>query len=463
MLKYSQMLTLCREIVEALQGARVAGFGEAGENRWVLIFNLETAVFRFKQGNGTERLFLCLQPPYCRFHLTGKNWHLRNTPFSQFVAGRIQNASLKEVSLVGNDRILSLQFESVAGSYILLFELFSRSPGAYLLNADWTILSSVKPSAKTVYKPPVKLFDNPSGPEHCTSSQIEKEYLEREQQDQLNTEKKMVLGKLARELKKQKRGFDEMKNGIEEGEKWKQEERDALLLQSFFHLLRPGLSEIVVEDWEQNQALRKIALDPALSPAEQLKLRFKTSRKLKRRLELCTQFFQERKEKIDRLKKTIEEIEAVHDIKELKAFEKTGELPKKERVMQARAAPFRIFSTQAEIFIYAGRNDKENEKLTFSFARGSDLWLHAANYPGSHLIVKMKKGQKIDADSLQDALQLALYFSKARGRDGEEVIVTEQKNVAKARGKKPGQVNIGKHKKVTVRIDTRRLQRLLGS
>src|SRR3972149_8771079 len=211
-LKYSQMLTLCRETAETLQEARVAGFGEVGENRWVLIF---------KHGNGTERLFLCLQPPYCRFHLTGKNWHLRNTPFSQFVAGRIQNASLKEVSLVGNDRILSLQFESVEGSCILLFELFSRSPGAYLLNADWMILSSVKPSAKTVYKPPVKLFDNPSGPEHCTSSQIEKEYLEREQKDQLNTEKKMVLGKLARELKKQKRGFDEMKNGIEEGEKWK--------------------------------------------------------------------------------------------------------------------------------------------------------------------------------------------------------------------------------------------------
>jgi len=447
MLKYAQMSCLRREIAEKLKGAQLTGFGEVGENRWLLVFNL-------------GRLFVCLQPPFCRFHMTLKAWQMRNTSFTQAVLEKILKSTLKEVSLVGNDRILGLQFESAQGSYLLLFELFSRNPGAFLLNADWTIIAAANRSEKSVYQLPVKLFDNEEEPEFCTSLQIEKEYLEREQKDQLNAKKKSLLGQLAKELKKLKRRLEEMQLGVEEGKRWREEEHDALLLQSFFHLLKPGLSEIIVEDWEQNQASRKIALDSARSPAEQLKLRFKISRKLKRRLELSKQFVQETKEKIDQLNKTVERIEAVCDLKELEVFEKTKKLPK-EHIIKGRAAPFRIFSTEAEIFIYVGKNDKENEKLTFSFANGNDLWLHAANFPGSHVIVKMKKGQKIDADSLQDALQLALYFSKAKGRDGEGVVVTEQKNVAKARGKKPGQVNIGKHKTIAVRIDPLRLQRLL--
>ena len=84
-----------------------------------------------------------------------------------------------------------------------------------------------------------------------------------------------------------------------------------------------------------------------------------------------------------------------------------------------------------------GKNNYQNEELTFRFATGGDWWFHAKGIPGSHVIVK-SRGEELPDATFEDAARLAAYYSKGRGNEKVEVDYTEKKNVKKPAGGKPG-------------------------
>ncbi|MGE5196377.1 MAG: hypothetical protein ACM3JI_03500, partial [Anaerolineae bacterium] len=103
-----------------------------------------------------------------------------------------------------------------------------------------------------------------------------------------------------------------------------------------------------------------------------------------------------------------------------------------------------------------------NELLTFSFAKGSDLWLHASHFPGSHVILRVQKQNSPDQESILDAAHIALYYSKAKDLTGEDVTITECKWIKKIKGKKKGEVGLAKHRRLFIKIDSTRLKRLFS-
>ncbi|NJM99439.1 MAG: DUF814 domain-containing protein [Phormidesmis sp. RL_2_1] len=99
----------------------------------------------------------------------------------------------------------------------------------------------------------------------------------------------------------------------------------------------------------------------------------------------------------------------------------------------------------AEVLI--GRNNSQNEQLTFKQASDYDLWLHAQEIPGSHVLLRLSAGEVPTDDTLQLAASLAAYYSRARQSEQVPVVYTEPKNVYKPKGALPGMV-VYKHERV---------------
>lgn len=110
----------------------------------------------------------------------------------------------------------------------------------------------------------------------------------------------------------------------------------------------------------------------------------------------------------------------------------------KKRMKQARSNPMRFVSTDG-FAIYVGRNNRQNEELTFRSARKDDLWLHAQKVHGSHVIIACA-GQSVPDDTVTQAAQLAAYYSEAKGGQNISVDVTSVKQVKKIPGGKTGMV-----------------------
>ncbi len=188
-----------------------------------------------------------------------------------------------------------------------------------------------------------------------------------------------------------------------------------------------------------------IPLDPALSVWENAQHYFKKYQKAKKgQLAIAAQI-KKTKESLDYL----ESIEAMlfnainpDDIKLIQEeWDQAGNkhlkgktAPKKK---EAPAEP-RQFQTPAGHLLLVGRNNLQNDRLTFKTADSSDWWFHTQKIPGSHVILRAKSGVAVDDETLNFACQLAVYFSKARESTKVPVDYTQRKYVKKPPGAKPG-------------------------
>ena len=101
---------------------------------------------------------------------------------------------------------------------------------------------------------------------------------------------------------------------------------------------------------------------------------------------------------------------------------------------------FRRYTTPQGLDLLIGRNNSQNEQLTFKHASDYDLWLHAQEIPGSHVLLRLDAGEVPDDDTLQLAASFAAYYSRARQSDQVPVVYTEPRNVYKPKGALPGMV-----------------------
>ena len=198
------------------------------------------------------------------------------------------------------------------------------------------------------------------------------------------------------------------------------------------------MQEIEVEDWEQNGNKKLLALDPLKDPADQLKRQWRLSQKLRNKLKYSTRF-------AETTAKEIEELEASIA---LALLDQDAQVPqqKPEKVPtppkpKPKSHPFREFKSEKGVSIFIGKGSANNEQLTFSFANGLDLWMHVANHSGCHVV--LRAGKDVDEESLLDALQLTLFFSKVQE---DEITVAECKNLKRVSGAKKGLVQVGKHR-----------------
>ncbi len=247
---------------------------------------------------------------------------------------------------------------------------------------------------------------------------------------------------------------------------------DGELLKASLGALKRGMSEVVVADFFAPEApQRRVELDPRLSPHENVERIFERARKLERsRASVETELEIARRRERDLTALLARAADPASDPAHLEQEAIEGGLlekrqPDSERAKQKEPAPrlpYRAFASSRGGEIRVGRSARDNDALTFRHSKGSDLWLHTADAPGSHVVLVLQKGAAPDSEEMVDAAHLAVHFSPLKGASRARVHVALRKEVHKPRGAKPGLVQLSGGKILDVRMQPERLRRLLG-
>lgn len=249
--------------------------------------------------------------------------------------------------------------------------------------------------------------------------------------------RKIVSTALERNVKK----YDLQLRQLKDTEKREKYKVYGELLHTYGYQAAEGDKSITVENY-YTQEMITIPLDKSLSAMENAKKYFDKYGKLKRTYEALSTLTKETKDEIDHLESVMNALDIAQDETDLKQIKeelvqsgyirfKGGQ--KKEKLL---SRPMHFVSSDG-FDMYVGKNNFQNEEITFQLAQGNDWWFHAKGMPGSHVIVK-SGGKELPDRTFEEAGRLAAYYSKAKGRDKIEIDYVERKHVKKPGGGKPG-------------------------
>ena len=212
------------------------------------------------------------------------------------------------------------------------------------------------------------------------------------------------------------------------------------------HRITKGQTVLRAEDfYDENMAEIDIPISPLLSPHQNAAKFYKDYTKLKNAEKELTRQIELGEQEYDYLRSVLEELDRAatdQELEEIKQELQSGGYVKadsgKRKMKQAKVSPMRFVSTDGYP-IYVGRNNRQNDELTFKLARKDDIWCHASKVHGSHVIISCG-GTNPPDDTVTQAAQLAAFYSENKGGQNIDVDVTPVKQVKKLPGAKPGMV-----------------------
>lgn len=213
------------------------------------------------------------------------------------------------------------------------------------------------------------------------------------------------------------------------------------LINAYGYNLPSGCKSFVADNYYTNEKIT-IPLNETLTPQENAKKYFDKYNKLKRTLEAVSEQANETYREIEHLKSIATSLEIAlleEDLTEIKEeLVESGYIRRKDpsKKVKITSKPFHYLSSDG-YHIYVGKNNYQNELLTFKFATGNDWWFHAKGIPGSHVIVK-SNGEELSDRTFEEAASLAAYYSGGRDQGKVEIDYVEKKHVKKPNGAKPG-------------------------
>lgn len=225
------------------------------------------------------------------------------------------------------------------------------------------------------------------------------------------------------------------------------------LLMAHLHEIQPGMKSIAIEDFETGKPV-KIKLNVEKNPAQNAQAIYKTSQKLKRAKDAVVPLLAEVDGEINYLsqvqtslnqlqneKQTSEDLQALAEIRDeliqqnYLTNERQGDNSKEDKDSQ----PYR-YKAPSGCEVWVGRNNRQNDILTFRTAVEYDLWFHTQEIPGSHVLLRLDPGAVASEADLQFTADLTAYYSQARESEQVPVTYTKPKDVYKPKGAKPGMV-----------------------
>jgi predicted ribosome quality control (RQC) complex YloA/Tae2 family protein len=199
----------------------------------------------------------------------------------------------------------------------------------------------------------------------------------------------------------------------------------------------PGATEMALDDPSEPGRTRRIAVDPRLSAPANADRVFDKARRIGRARRQVTERLRETE---SRLAAERAREQTLLEVKDLASLPAGGPEGGGGRAADGERGGPRQYLTSQGLSFLVGRGAKENHALTFGMARPEDLWFHARDVPGAHVILRDNEGRAGAAD-LREAAEAAAFFSDARGEAAVDVHVTRRKHLRPGRGG-PGRVQI---------------------
>lgn len=285
------------------------------------------------------------------------------------------------------------------------------------------------------------------------SEMLDTYYADKAERDRVKQVAASVIKKIQNELKKNR-------------DKLKKQERELLatdnaeifrqkgeLLNTFLNQVPNDKSSVTLENYYTNEPL-EIALNPALSPVQNAQRYFHRYQKLKQAVKFLGEQIAKTKETIHYLESVESNLEnadvaEIADIRE--ELIQTGYIKQKYRNKKQKMLPPEKYQAEDGTIILVGKNNLQNEQVSFKLSRRGDLWFHVKDIPGSHVLIT---GNANPSDeTITFAGELAAYFSKARYSNLVQVDVLDVKKLHKPTGTAPGFVTYDREKTIRVTPD----------
>lgn len=220
------------------------------------------------------------------------------------------------------------------------------------------------------------------------------------------------------------------------------------ILMANLHQIAPGLKKVTLLNFYTGAPI-DIKLNAELSPQKNAEQYYRKSKNRKIEVEKTEVNILNKHEIQAQLKGLLSELETLKDIKSLRKWLKANDLDHERKQATAAALPYKAFD-MAGYAVWVGKNASANDELTMKYAFKEDLWLHAKNVPGSHVLIKHKAGHKTPKEVIEKAAALAAWYSKRKTDSLVPVTVTPAKYVRKQKGSPPGQVIVSREEVVLV-------------
>lgn len=487
----------------------------------VLEIDRQTRVLRLREPGRTHQLLLCTEPNLTRIHFVEHRPTQPDKPsaFTMQLRKWLEGALFEEVRQLSEDRVVRFDLQAVDPEWepdsarehggdderaprvaiSLVVEFTGRHANWFLLDADDKIigqlddevLGSRELGRGKRYEPPPPPPDPSIGSNvrfeldtlaadgFERSAALEAYYAKTKHEREFDELHQKLESRLKRRIRRLKRRIGHVEGDLERAEEADEYKRRGELLQSAWGKVERGAVSVSVPDfYADGMPEVDIPLDPSLDLQANIEQYFHEYHRLKDAREQIEERLLESMESRDRAEAglaRLREVVAQEDdsLEALAEFsdhlEAEGVLPPVRKQRQGRGGkkerkPYREFKSKHGTTILVGRGAADNDTVSTSVARGRDMWFHARDWAGAHVLLRMRKNDESPkSDDMIDAATLAAWFSRGKDDTIVDVTYTRAKYVRKPKGFPPGRVTVADASTIGIAIEKKRLERLLAT
>ncbi len=452
--------------------------------------NFRTLILDLYAPGNRQSLFISLAQGKTRLHrlsATFKN-QVPLQRFAQFLRSRVKGGKIMAAEQIAGERIVCFTVQRGGEITYLYLRLWGGAANIIAADSAHTILDAFyrRPKRKEVsgeYFNPYELIEATKSaqaqgqtqnekhakfsvrehPESMSFNEfIEQDYFNRELDQELAALTARAESLLSKQLSNIETKLSELKEkrfGSEELEGLKQ---TGDLIMANLHQIEPGSQWIKLNDFYHDNAPVEIELNPKISPQQNGEGYYEKYRKAKRQRAHLEEELENLEQSRRRLQNQAEQMFKIQEPEEKRRA--LGEFidqytPKKGEKPTAAVPGLRFQS--GPFTLQVGRTAKENDELLRRYVRGNDYWLHTRDYPGGYVFIKYIAGKSVPLETLLDAANLALHYSKGRSAGKGELYYTQVKYLRRAKEGKQGLVIPTQEKNLSIELDEARVQRLL--
>lgn len=290
------------------------------------------------------------------------------------------------------------------------------------------------------------------------SALLDNYYQQKAQQDRSKELAGQVIKVIKNELKKDRRKVKKLNKELDDASKADQYRIRGEILTTYLGKLKPGMDSITLPNFYDDNKPLKISLSPELSPSRNAQKYFTKYDKLKASVAHVNEQLKLANAEIDYFENIQNQIELASpaDIQEIRLeLQEEGYIKRKhkgKKQRKVRASKPEQFHTSDGTTVLVGKNNLQNDRLSFKAANKNEIWLHVKDIPGSHVVIRDTNPSD---ETILEAAQLAAYFSKGRDSDNVPVDYLPVKRLRKPNGAKPGFVTFTGQR--TLRVTPKKL------
>ena len=446
------------------------------------LFQLDASAWAIDFGLREGRyLFISVDPASARLHLIKRRLKdlakgsISRSQFAQLLVSRVSGAHVTSITRDADERVIRMTLEGTDESgntqlWTLLAQLTGRSANLFLLDKDTIIVSAARSASVNgqsigdLYRLPTTQPSVPAqkkslvikGDHESLSAALDAHYQELENKNAFERLATKARSKVRQELQQRVK----LKSNLEQdlashGNPDEHKRIGDLLLANISTAKRNNSKTLLKDFYSEGEPEIELEIDketPLQDEAARYFSRYSKAKRAKQEIEDRLNHITDDLHRLSQKQEWVERLIEARDIEILANFvEPSQARPRGSRAAEPTKIPgVRVYRSSDGYEVLVGRGARDNDQLTFRIAKPNDLWLHSADYPGSHVVIRREQRKEIPHRTIVEAAQLAARFSQA-SNDAKVVIhYTPRKFLSKPKGSAPGLVRMSSFKTIVV-------------